>query len=147
MCRISNIPLSEARKFEDARFTASPNPDRRRFVIGAWNSRWKVCAEAANGQEAVQKAVELKPDLIIIDLQMPALDGLAASARIVRSLPRTPILMNTLHKSKYLDLEAAKAGIRAVIAKSDAATLLRAVERLLGGAPESTAPQSNEVPV
>jgi len=103
-----------------------------RKLVESHSSLWKVCAEAANGAEAVQKAMELKPDLVIIDLQMPVLDGISASARIVKSLPRTPILINTIYKSDYVDFEAKNAGVREVISKAEPGRLLKAVEALLG---------------
>ncbi len=103
-----------------------------RKIVESHSNLWKVCAEAANGAEAVQKAMELKPDLVIIDLQMPVLDGISASARIVKSLPRTPILINTIYKSDYVDFEAKNAGVREVISKGDPGRLLKAVEGLLG---------------
>jgi len=80
----------------------------------------------------VQKAMELKPDLVIIDLQMPVLDGISASARIVKSLPSTPILVNTIYKSAYVDFEAKNVGVREVISKGEPGRLLKAVEALLG---------------
>ena len=94
-------------------------------------NHWKVCGEAITGLEAIQKAVELKADLIILDFQMPFMDGLSASARIARSLPSVPILMNTIHKSPYVDVEAKKAGISLVVSKGEPAALLRAVKVLL----------------
>jgi CheY-like chemotaxis protein len=103
-----------------------------RKLVESHSNLWKVCAEAANGAEAVQKAMELKPDLVIIDLQMPVLDGISASARIAKSLPRTPILINTIYKSDYVDFEARNAGVREVISKAEPGRLLRAVESLLG---------------
>jgi DNA-binding NarL/FixJ family response regulator len=103
-----------------------------RKLVESHSSLWKVCAEAANGVEAVQKAMELKPDLVIIDLQMPVLDGISASARIVKSLPSTPILVNTIYKSAYVDFEAKNAGVREVISKGEPGRLLKAVEALLG---------------
>jgi CheY-like chemotaxis protein len=108
--------------------------------LESYSVQWKVCAEAADGLEAVQKAMELKPDLIIMDLQMPVLDGINASARIAKSLPKVPILMNTVHKSRYVDLEAVKAGVREVLAKSDPGSLARAVERFLGNKRKSIPP-------
>jgi DNA-binding NarL/FixJ family response regulator len=111
--------------------------------LESYSVQWKVCAEAANGLEAVQKAIELKPDLIIMDLQMPVLDGINASARIAKSLPRVPILMNTVHKSLYVDLEATKVGVRQVLPKSDPGTLVGAIEKLLGGRPKSIVPASD----
>jgi CheY-like chemotaxis protein len=105
-------------------------------LLESHSNLWTVCAEAANGLEAVQKAVELKPDLAIIDLQMPVMDGLSASARIAKSLPRIPILMNTIHKSDYVDSEAKHAGVREVISKAEPGALLKAVEALLARDPE-----------
>jgi CheY-like chemotaxis protein len=105
-------------------------------LLESHSNLWTVCAEAANGLEAVQKAVELKPDLAIIDLQMPVMDGLSASARIAKSLPKIPILMNTIHKSDYVDSEAKHAGVREVISKAEPGALLKAVEALLGRDPE-----------
>jgi DNA-binding NarL/FixJ family response regulator len=103
-------------------------------LIESRSSRCKVCGEASDGVEAVQKSVELKPDLAIIDLQMPLMDGLTASARIAKSLPGIPILICTIHKSDYLDSEARKAGIREVVSKSNIERLLNKMEDLLGGA-------------
>ena len=111
--------------------------------LEAYSVHWKVCAEAADGLEAVQKAMQLKPDLIIMDLQMPVMDGISASARIAKSLPRTPILMNTVHKSGYVDLEAGKVGVREVLAKSEPETLVRAIEKWLSDRPQSTPPPSD----
>jgi CheY-like chemotaxis protein len=100
-------------------------------IVEAHSNLWKICAEAANGLEAIQKTMESKPDLVIMDLQMPVLDGLGASKRIAKSLPTVPILMNTLYKSDYVDSEARNAGVRQVISKDDSAGLLRAIETLL----------------
>jgi len=101
-----------------------------RKLLESHSNGWKVCAEAVDGLDAVQKAVESKPDLVIIDLQMPSMDGLSASVRIAKSLPRVPILINTNHKSEYVDSAARKVGVREVISKSDSNALLRAVEGL-----------------
>jgi CheY-like chemotaxis protein len=111
----------------------------KRF-LESYSVQWKVCAEAADGLEAVHKAMESRPDVIIMDLQMPVMDGMSASARIAKSLPRTPILMNTVHKSGYVDSEAMKVGVRQVLAKSDPESLLRAIERLLGEKPKPIPP-------
>jgi len=105
------------------------------------SNRWKVCAEATDGLDAVQKAVESKPDLVIMDLQMPFLDGLRASIRIADFLPKVPIVMNTIHASARIDSEARKAGVRRVIPKSDPEALLRAVEELLGKDPRHLSPR------
>jgi DNA-binding NarL/FixJ family response regulator len=69
---------------------------------------WQVCAEAANGLEAVQKAAELKPDAIILDLAMPEMDGLHAAREILSNSPTLPILLHTNHAFSTLALEAKK---------------------------------------
>jgi len=102
---------------------------------------WHVCALAADGHQAVQKAVESQPDLVILDLRMPVMDGLTASVVIGKCLPKVPILINTLHKSLDVDRKAKEAGVRGVISKSDSRALLKAVEELLGKNP---APTSNK---
>jgi CheY-like chemotaxis protein len=100
-----------------------------------------VCAEAADGVEAIQKAIETKPDLIINDLAMPVMDGLSASAEIAKRLPSVPILLFTLHKSASVEVEAKAAGVREVISKSDSEALVTAVQRLLDEYPRPAAPQ------
>jgi DNA-binding NarL/FixJ family response regulator len=93
---------------------------------------WQVCAEAANGLEAVQKAAELKPDVIILDLAMPEMDGLHAAREILSNTPAVPILLHTNHAFSSLALEAKKNGIREVINKSvSERELISAVEALL----------------
>ncbi len=81
------------------------------------HSGWAVCGEAANGQKAVLLAHEMKPDLVILDLAMPMLDGLHAAAEIVKILPSVPILIYTLHVLPQMELEATKFGARAVLSK------------------------------
>lgn len=93
---------------------------------------WQVCAEAANGLEAAQKAAELKPDIIILDLAMPEMDGLHAAREILSNNPAVPILLHTNHAFSSLALEAKKNGIREVINKSvSEQELINAVESLL----------------
>jgi DNA-binding NarL/FixJ family response regulator len=80
---------------------------------------WSICAEATNGRSAVSLAIELKPDLIILDFLMPLMNGLAAAAEISKSLPNTPIVLYTMHKSSQLDREAKKVGIMKVVSKTE----------------------------
>jgi|SRR5579862_9326873 two-component system, NarL family, response regulator NreC len=90
------------------------------------DSDWKVCGDAENGKEAVTKVEELNPDVVILDLQMPVMNGLEAARRIHAMFPQTAMLMFTIHDSPQLLDEARAAGIRDVISKTDQLT-----ERLL----------------
>jgi DNA-binding NarL/FixJ family response regulator len=104
---------------------------------------WQVCAEVENGLEAVAKAAELKPDLVILDLAMPQMDGLRAAREISAALPNVPILMHTMHNSSELELEAKKAGIRKVVNKTGSGDeLFAAIEELLAS---SSAPVDENI--
>jgi DNA-binding NarL/FixJ family response regulator len=92
---------------------------------------WLVCDEASNGKEAVERFLEAKPDLIVIDFQMPEMNGLDAARHIVGLSPKTPILMVTIHLSKQLSQEARKVGIRGACAKGDIHSVVDAVGALL----------------
>jgi DNA-binding NarL/FixJ family response regulator len=92
---------------------------------------WQVCAEVENGEQAVAKARELSPDLIILDLAMPVMDGLRATREITKILPSVPIVIYTLHYAEWVVREAKKAGARAVVSKSDATKLVSVAEDLL----------------
>ena len=95
---------------------------------------WQVCGEASNGREAVQKATELQPDLIIMDLVMPEMDGMQASRLISADYPKIPILMHTIDGTATLAQEARKYGVRSVVRKGGAAReLISAMETLLDG--------------
>jgi DNA-binding NarL/FixJ family response regulator len=79
-----------------------------------------VCDEAANGQEAVEKAAEFSPDLIILDVTMPVMNGLDAARKIRVFSPHTPILILTMHKSRQLMEEARKIVVQGYVVKADA---------------------------
>lgn len=92
---------------------------------------WEVCGEAKTGREAVALAEQLRPDVVVMDISMPDLNGLEAARRIKKSLPRTEILILTLHFSDQLVRDIVEAGVRAYIMKSDAdKDLVTAVEAL-----------------
>jgi len=105
--------------------------------------------EAEDGQQAVSKALELRPDVIVLDLAMPVKDGLTAAREISASLPQTPILMCTLHMSPQVEVEAQKAGVRRVLSKSESSLLVLAAEQLLAAATpsEPVAPSAIPPPV
>lgn len=92
---------------------------------------WTVCGEAADGREAVQRAQELKPDIVVMDLTMPELNGLEATRKILRTLPKTEILILSMHESEQLVHEVLEAGARGYVLKSDAGSaIFSAVENL-----------------
>lgn len=92
---------------------------------------WKVCDEAANGQEAVAKYSPAKFDAIVIDFQMPVMDGLEAAKQIASHSPDTLILMVTMHASSHLEAEARKAGIRGLCGKEDIRCVVEGLAAIL----------------
>jgi DNA-binding NarL/FixJ family response regulator len=121
---------------------ADDSPRIREFLkqfLTGHTAEWTVCAEAVNGLDAVEKAVECKPDLIILDLEMPVMDGMTAATKLAELLPRVPVVMFTLHKSAFVNLEARRAGVREVISKAEASMLFQAIEKLV---PERSAPDA-----
>jgi DNA-binding NarL/FixJ family response regulator len=92
---------------------------------------WDVCGEAGNGREAVELALKLKPDVVILDIGMPSLNGLEATRQILKANPATKVLILTLHDSDQVVQEVLNAGARGFLLKSDAARdLVAAVEAL-----------------
>lgn len=92
---------------------------------------WQVCAEAPNGRDAVELALQHRPHVAVIDLSMPELNGLEATRRIRQSLPDTEVLIFTMHESEELIREVLGAGARGYLLKSDAVRqLIPAVESL-----------------
>ena len=83
------------------------------------HSDWEVCGEAKTGREAVTKAEELKPDILILDISMPDLNGMDAARRIRKSSTNTEILILSVHYSDQLIREIVDAGVRGYIVKSD----------------------------
>ena len=100
-----------------------------------------VCIEAENGEQAVAKATELKPEIIILDVAMPVMDGLTAAREIVKILPAVPIVIHTIHFSEQIKCEAKKIGVREVLPKADIASLVGAVEALLAKGPRTLEPK------
>jgi DNA-binding NarL/FixJ family response regulator len=92
---------------------------------------WLVCAEARNGREAVELALTHRPDIALLDLTMPELNGLEATRQIRKELPTVEILIFTMHETEQLVREVVFAGARGYVLKSDAAQhLVSAVEAL-----------------
>jgi DNA-binding NarL/FixJ family response regulator len=107
----------------------------RRGVQGILRSfpEWELCGEAADGQEAIRLAQAVKPEIIIMDVSMPGLNGLEATRIICNILPETKILLLTLHSSTELVRSGFRAGARGYVLKSDAEhELVRALNVLAG---------------
>lgn len=124
---------------------ADDNPTVRRMLRALLETHegWLVCGEAENGVEAVAKAMELQPDVILLDLAMPVMDGLRATREISAVLPGVPILIHTLHNAPGVELEAKKSGARRIINKTESADeLLKAIEEALDGAKQQESVQA-----
>lgn len=101
-----------------------------RAVLEAQPS-WEVAGEAVTGREAVEKAKALQPDVAIIDVGMPELNGLEATRQILKALPHTEILILTMHENEQIVREVLDAGARGYVLKSDAGRdLVAAVDAL-----------------
>ena len=112
---------------------ADDNPAVRRYLRGLLEQQegWRVCDEACNGVEAVERFESGHHDLIVLDFQMPQLNGLEVARQITRVSPKTPILRVTLYLSKQLSVEARKVGIRGTCAKTNISAVVDAVSALL----------------
>ena len=93
---------------------------------------WTVCGDALDGRDAVGKATQLSPDVIVLDLAMPRMNGLEAARQITRNRPEVPILLLTVQQvSKELTNEALHAGFKGAVSKSTGSEVVRAIESLL----------------
>jgi DNA-binding NarL/FixJ family response regulator len=109
------------------------NPAVRHYLRAILEQQncWQICSEARSGKEALQKAQDTAPDVILLDFQMPDLNGLDVAREIHRLWPRIPILMVTIHMSNQLAAAAKAVGMRGACAKSDVGAIVEAVQALL----------------
>jgi DNA-binding NarL/FixJ family response regulator len=102
-------------------------------------SGFEVCGEAVDGYDAIEKAERLKPDLIILELCMPRMNGLTAASTLKKMLPRTPIILFTLYHDAFQNLTT-PAGCDAVVPKcADISLLMNSVQGLLRAAAKPSA--------
>jgi DNA-binding NarL/FixJ family response regulator len=107
---------------------------------------WEVCGEANTGRQAVEMAKKLRPDVAILDMTMPELNGLDATRQIRKALPRTAVLIFTMHDNENLVREVLSAGALGYVLKSDAARhMVSAVEALIQHKPFFSAKVSETV--
>ena len=112
---------------------ADDNPSVRRYLRGILEQQegWRVCDEARTGKEVIEHFEEVHPDLVLLDFQMPELNGLEVARAISKLSPHTPILLVTLYLSPQLADEAKRAGIRGTCAKTEISSVVDAVSALL----------------
>jgi DNA-binding NarL/FixJ family response regulator len=96
-----------------------------------YESDFEVCGEAGNGREAIERAEQCKPDLVVLDLSMPVMNGLDAARAIKRVLPEVPVIMFSNYSDKFSEEEARSAGISAMVSKTESVTVLVTKTRLL----------------
>jgi DNA-binding NarL/FixJ family response regulator len=111
-----------------------------RTVLQA-NPEWEIAGEASNGQEAVEVFQTSRPNLVILDFQMPGLNGIETARRILEIAPTIPIVLFTQHASPELEKHALGVGIRSVVSKTDTFPMVGIIEALLG---PTESPATNE---
>jgi two-component system nitrate/nitrite response regulator NarL len=94
---------------------------------------WEVCGEAADGAEAIEKYQQLRPDLLVVDVSMPVMNGLDASLEILKLSPKILILLYTSFLTQQLVETAHQSGIRGTVSKDSTELLVVGVEALLRG--------------
>ena len=111
-----------------------------RTLLGA-NPEWEVCGEATDGKEALTKANEMHPDVVVLDFAMPVMNGLMAAKEITKVQPTIPIVLHTLYNSPQVEFEAKKHGIRKVVDKTQSGALVSAIKELVATAPTVEIPR------
>lgn len=108
----------------------------RRIVCAIVGSRnWTVCGEAENGRSGVEKFQELKPDVVLLDLAMPDINGFEAAKWMSAADPTVPLILFTILEIAGIEHAARQAGIRAVVPKSEAWDLIRTIETAVNRGP------------
>lgn len=102
-------------------------------LISRAGEDWELCGAADNGRAAVEQATELKPDLVVLDMQMPQMDGISAGRAIRASFSEMPILIYTMFDAAALEPAARQAGLQGVVQKSKGAEILHAIRDVLSG--------------
>lgn len=97
------------------------NPSIRKILrnILEFDHDWIVCGEGVDGRDGVEKAKELSPDLIVLDVSMPVMNGLEAARILHQIMPNVPVILCSLHTDRVLEMEARVAGVTAVFSKAE----------------------------
>ena len=104
-----------------------------RTVLQA-NPEWEICGEAPDGETAVEMFKELHPNIVILDFQMPGINGIETARRMSEIAPAVPIVLFTQHASPSLEKHAREVGIRSVVSKTNAFPMVGMIQALLGPA-------------
>jgi DNA-binding NarL/FixJ family response regulator len=96
------------------------------------NPDWEICGEAADGLSAVEMFRELRPNVVILDFQMPGINGIETARRMAEIAPAIPVVLFTQHASADLERHAHEVGIRSVVSKTNAFPMVGMIEALLG---------------
>src|ERR1700720_858827 len=107
-------------------------------------TRFKVCGEAVNGLDAIEKARTLNPDLIVMDLSMPVMNGIEAGSVLRAMLPQVPIVIYTRHDISMIEPHALAVRVRAVIQKHDMAGLAGHLQQILYSQPATSDPECSD---
>jgi DNA-binding NarL/FixJ family response regulator len=103
-------------------------------LIARSRPEWLICGQASNGEQAIELVQALMPDVVVLDISMPKVNGLQVAAKIAAMQLRCRVLMFTMHESKRLARDVRAAGAQGVVLKSQAARdLIRAMDHLLAG--------------
>ena len=110
------------------------SPKIRKVIAEAFrDDGFETCAEAENGREGIEAAKQIHPDIIVLDLSMPVMNGLQAAPELRKMYPRVPIILFTLYGNGLLETEASKAGVTVVVTKTEPLQeLLQRAHQLIG---------------
>jgi DNA-binding NarL/FixJ family response regulator len=125
---------------------ADDHPILRQGLVGILNASGEVevVAEAGDGNEAVEKAIATRPDIVVLDISMPRLNGLEAARRIHKALPGTRVLVLTMHEDEEYVLKMVRAGVSGYLVKDGAASELVAAVRALRAGKGYFGPQASK---
>jgi len=115
-----------------------------RALLNARNG-WRVVGEAANGREAVEKAIKLRPDVAVVDISMPELDGVEVVRQIRKAVPDAKVLVLTMHESGQMVRHALEAGARGYLLKSDLSDCLTKAVRAIADGKRFLTPRVSEI--
>jgi CheY-like chemotaxis protein len=124
--------MSKSRGPEALRILVVDDSEISRRIIGTIlrSRHWTVCGEAEDGKDGVEKFQELKPDVVLLDLSMPDMTGIEAAQQMSASNPTIPLILFTILDIEGLGPAAHKAGIQAIIPKSEAWNLIGSIENV-----------------